>query len=60
MIWNAEVGQTFASEQVATIHQICKCTKQLSFWKNLVPMLDENDIYINQIFNIENVFTTRT
>ena len=30
------------------------------FEKNLVPMLDENDIYINQIFNIANVFTTRT
>ena len=30
------------------------------FEKNLVPMLDENDIYINQIFNIENVFMTRS
>ena len=30
------------------------CTKQLSFSKNLVLLLDENDIYVNQMFNIEN------
>ena len=55
--WNTEVRQTSASEQVARMHQICLCTKQLSFSKKLVPLLNENDIYINQIFNIENVFT---
>ena len=32
------------------MHQICVCTKQLSFSKNLFPLLDENDIYINQMF----------
>ena len=31
------------------MHQICMCTKQLSFSKNLTLLLDENDIYVNQI-----------
>ena len=64
IIWNAEVGQTFGSEQVggsyARIHQICMCTKQLSFSKSLVPLLDENDICINQMINIEHFFTDRS
>ena len=47
--WNAEVGETLDSDQVDTMHRICMCTKQLSFLKNLVPLLDENDIYINQM-----------
>ena len=33
---------------------------QLFFSKNLVPLLDENDIYVNQMFNIENFFTDRS
>ena len=32
------------------MHQICMCTNELSFSKNLVLLLDENDIYINQMF----------
>ena len=48
--WNEEVGEILDSEKVATMHQICVCTKQLSFSKNLFPLLDENDIYINQMF----------
>ena len=47
------MGQTFVSEQVATMDQICMCTKQLSFSKKLVPLLYENDIYINQMFNLK-------
>ena len=44
------MGEILDSEKVVTMHQICVCTKQLSFSKNLVPLLDENDIYINQMF----------
>ena len=40
------------------MNQICMCTKQLSFSKTLVPLLDENDIYINKMFNIENFLRT--
>ena len=58
--WNAEVGQTFTSDQVARMHKICIYTKQLFFSRNLVSLLDENDKYINQIFNIENFFTDRS
>ena len=58
--WNANVGLTFASEQVTRMHQVCICTKQLSFSKNLVPLLDESDIYVNQMFNIDNFFTYRS
>ena len=58
--WYAEEGQTFDSDQVARTHQICMCTKQLPFSKNLVSLLNENGIYINQLFNFENFFTDRS
>ena len=36
------------------MHQICIYAKQLPFSKGLVPLVvDENDIYVNQMFNIE-------
>ena len=57
--WNAKLGQTFTSDQVARMHQICLCTKQLPFSRNLVSLLDQSDIYINQMFNIENFFTSK-
>ena len=50
-----EVGQAFALGQVVRKHQIRLFTKKLFFSKHLVLLFDENDIYINQIFNIENV-----
>ena len=37
------------------MHQICIYAKQLPFSKGLVPLVaDENYIYVNQMFNIEN------
>ena len=35
------------------MHQICLCTKKLSFSKHLVLLFDENDIYINEIIGIK-------
>ena len=47
--WSAGVGETLDSEQVATMQQICMCAKELPFSKILVPLLDENYIYVNQM-----------